>query len=88
MQEEAMNDGVGTFRPLFHKRYVVPNHVTSIVFVVPGLPIAQPRHRTRIVTTVGRMFTQAYTPKAAPVVPSAIAWFLLLCSLASLERRL
>lgn len=39
----------------------------SISFSVPGLPVAQPRQRHRIVAAHGRQFTQNYTPAKAPV---------------------
>lgn len=39
-----------------------------IAFVVPGLPVAQPRQRHRIVKGAGgRVFSSNYTPKDAPV---------------------
>jgi crossover junction endodeoxyribonuclease RusA len=38
-----------------------------ITFFVPGLPVAQPRQRTRVVATAGRTFTQNYTPSTHPV---------------------
>lgn len=38
-----------------------------IRFTVPGLPIAQPRQRHRVVTSGGRTFASNYTPKTAPV---------------------
>ncbi len=38
-----------------------------IQFTVPGLPVAQPRQRHRVVAAGGRTFTQNYTPKGDPV---------------------
>ena len=39
----------------------------QITFIVPGLPVAQPRQRTRIVAAGGRVFGQNYLPKTDPV---------------------
>lgn len=43
--------------------------VDSVVasFVVPGIPVAQPRQRHRILTAGGRSFAQNYTPTRSPV---------------------
>jgi Holliday junction resolvase RusA-like endonuclease len=38
-----------------------------IEFVVPCIPIAQPRQRQRVVATGGRTFAQNYTPTKHPV---------------------
>ena len=38
-----------------------------ITFVVPAIPVAQPRQRHRIVTTAGRSFATNYTPAKSPV---------------------
>jgi len=49
---------------------VFPAHANGqapIAFSVPGLPVAQPRQRTRVVATGGRVFATNYTPKDAPV---------------------
>lgn len=41
---------------------------TAILFDVPGVPVAQPRQRTRVVqTSDGRTFAQNYTTKRDPV---------------------
>lgn len=39
----------------------------NITLIVPGVPVAQPRQRHRIVATGGKVFTQNYTPKGDPV---------------------
>lgn len=39
----------------------------EIVFTVPGVPVAQPRQRHRVVSAGGRTFGQNYTPKNDPV---------------------
>lgn len=41
--------------------------MTQITFTVPGVPIAQPRQRHRIMTAQGRTFVKNYTPSNAPV---------------------
>lgn len=38
-----------------------------IRFTVPGLPIAQPRQRSKIQSFGGKMFTKNYTPAKSPV---------------------
>ena len=38
-----------------------------IRFVVPAIPVAQPRQRTRVVGKGGRYFAHNYTPTSAPV---------------------
>lgn len=38
-----------------------------ITFVVPAVPIAQPRQRHRVITAHGKTFAQNYTPKRDPV---------------------
>lgn len=38
-----------------------------IAFVIPGLPIAQPRQRSRVMAMGGRFISQNYTPAKAPV---------------------
>jgi len=38
-----------------------------ISFIVPGLPVAQPRQRHRVVHSGGRVFAQNYTPAKDPV---------------------
>jgi Holliday junction resolvase RusA-like endonuclease len=43
------------------------NATAPITFFVPGLPVAQPRHRTRIASNGGRMLAMAYTPTNSPV---------------------
>ncbi len=40
---------------------------TLVSFFVPGLPVAQPRQRTRVVAAAGRTFSQNYTPAKHPV---------------------
>lgn len=35
--------------------------------LIPGVPVAQPRQRHRVVTANGKTFTQNYTPKSSPV---------------------
>jgi len=37
------------------------------IFIVPGLPVAQPRQRMRVVASRGRAFASNYTPAKAPV---------------------
>jgi len=39
----------------------------TVSFVVPGVPVAQPRQRTRIVEAEDRTYTQNYTPAKHPV---------------------
>ncbi len=39
----------------------------TISFIVPALPVAQPRQRHRVITTGGRSFASNYTPKNSPV---------------------
>lgn len=39
----------------------------KLAFSVPGLPVAQPRQRTRVVAAGGRTFAQNYTPARDPV---------------------
>ena len=39
----------------------------TIQFNVPGVPVAQPRQRHRIVAAHGRQFVSNYTPARAPV---------------------
>lgn len=41
--------------------------MTSITFIVPAVPVAQPRQRHRIITSGARTFAQNYTPRDAPV---------------------
>lgn len=41
--------------------------MTPITFTVPGLPIAQPRQRTRVMSFGGKAIAQNYTPTKAPV---------------------
>ena len=41
--------------------------MTSIEFIVPCVPIAQPRQRHRIVHAGGKSFASNYTPKDDPV---------------------
>lgn len=38
-----------------------------IEFIVPAIPIAQPRQRTRVIQSNGKAFASNYTPKTAPV---------------------
>jgi Holliday junction resolvase RusA-like endonuclease len=38
-----------------------------IQFIVPAVPVAQPRQRHRVVQSGGRTFTQNYTPSKHPV---------------------
>lgn len=38
-----------------------------VAFFVPGLPVAQPRQRTRVVNSGGRMIAANYTPAGDPV---------------------
>lgn len=38
-----------------------------IKFIVPAVPVAQPRQRHRVVQSGGRTFTQNYTPSKHPV---------------------
>ena len=38
-----------------------------IEFIVPAIPIAQPRQRTRVIQTNGKAFAHNYTPKNDPV---------------------
>lgn len=38
-----------------------------ITFVIPAIPIAQPRQRTRVLSVGGRTFAQNYTPTKSPV---------------------
>ena len=40
---------------------------TSIAFVVPAVPVAQPRQRHRVLTSHGRTFAQNYVPTKHPV---------------------
>jgi Holliday junction resolvase RusA-like endonuclease len=40
---------------------------SPISFTVPGVPVAQPRQRHRVVTSGGRTFAQNYTPAKDPV---------------------
>ena len=46
---------------------VVITPAEPIRFSVPGLPIAQPRQRHRVIQTNGRAFATNYTPAKAPV---------------------
>lgn len=39
----------------------------SVCFTVPGIPVAQPRQRHRILSAGGRTFAQNYTPSKSPV---------------------
>jgi Holliday junction resolvase RusA-like endonuclease len=39
----------------------------AILFTIPGLPIAQPRQRHRVVAMGGRVIAQNYTPTKSPV---------------------
>ena len=39
----------------------------QIELTIPGVPVAQPRQRTRIAGGAGKMFTQNYTPAKHPV---------------------
>lgn len=39
----------------------------TITFVVPAVPVAQPRQRHRAITSNGRTFTQNYTSEKHPV---------------------
>lgn len=39
----------------------------AIRFTVPGIPVSQPRQRSRVVTMGGRNISQNYTPTKAPV---------------------
>lgn len=41
--------------------------IPRIEFFVPGLPVAQPRQRTRVVAAGGRTFASNYTPSNHPV---------------------
>jgi Holliday junction resolvase RusA-like endonuclease len=41
--------------------------IVKIEITVPGVPIAQPRQRTRIAGTGARVFAQNYTPSKHPV---------------------
>jgi Holliday junction resolvase RusA-like endonuclease len=41
--------------------------VSSVTFEIPGVPVAQPRQRHRIVKSAGKAFVSNYTPKTDPV---------------------
>lgn len=38
-----------------------------ITFTIPGLPVAQPRQRSRVMAAGGRFISQNYTPADSPV---------------------
>jgi Holliday junction resolvase RusA-like endonuclease len=41
--------------------------MATVAFVVPSVPVAQPRQRHRIVAANGKSFVSNYTPTASPV---------------------
>jgi Holliday junction resolvase RusA-like endonuclease len=43
------------------------DHCKKIAFIVPAIPVAQPRQRHRIINANGKTFAQNYTPTKAPV---------------------
>lgn len=45
---------------------------SHLMIIVPGLPVAQARHRERVVQTRGRVFVQRYTPKETRVWREAV----------------
>ena len=51
----------------YSKPVMVITPAEPIRFSVPGLPIAQPRQRHRVIQSAGRAFATNYTPAKAPV---------------------